>query len=203
MKFDAASLSFTLINLSNLQMDVQRAGEEAMRAAGEVLLRECKKAIGLRDHSQTDFDRWPIPGHHPYARKHGSIRVHTSTPWQVHRKPSPLNPKHHNQTDTLYRATKGAFYSASGRPVYEVFMDLNEAPHAKWVVGGTKLMLPRDPLWVTANDPKVRKLIMLGIIRRLGKELRTKLGIRFGSMPATSTRTVTGFGGNTGSAGVR
>ena len=202
MRFDAASLSFTLIALDHSKMDVVSASREAMLSAGGALLRKCKEAIGLRDHSQTDFDRWPIPGHHPYARKHGSIRVHTEAPWQVHRKPSPLNPKHHNQTDTLYKATKGVLYE-SPRLMYEVFMDLNEAPHAKWVVGGTKVMLPRDPLWVTANDPNVRKALMMAIIRRLGKEMRTKLGVRFGTVPATSTRTTKGFGGNVGSTGVR
>ncbi len=199
MRFDTASLSFTLINLSNSSMDIQHAGQEALIAAGEVLLRECKKAIGVRDHSLTALAKKD----HPYARRHGSIRIHTSTPWKVHRKPSPYNPAERNQTDTLYTATKGAFYQASGRPVYEVFMDLGQAPYARFVVGGTRVMLPRDPLWVTANDPTVRKMIMLGIIKRLGKELRTKLGIRFGTTSATSTRPQTGFGGNTGSAGVR
>jgi hypothetical protein len=199
MRFDTASLQFTLIALDHSTMAIQQAGEDAVQAAGEVLLRECKKAVGLRDHSLTDLAKMD----HPYARRHGSIRVHTEAPWQVHRKPSPFNAKHRNQTDTLYRATQGAYYLANGRPMYEVRFNLNDAPHARFVVGGTRVMLPRDPLWITANDPKVRKALMVGIIRRLGKELRTKLGVRFGTMPATSTRTTRGFGGHVGSTGVR
>ena len=202
MRFDAGSLTFTIINLRNATVSVRRAGEEALGAAGEVLLRECKRSVGLRDHSLTDLAYYPVPGGHPYARRHGSIRIHTKTPWKVHRKPSPLNPRHRNQTDTLYRSTLGSLYRAGSVPRYEVWFNLADAPHARFVVGGTKIMLPRDPLWVTANDPKVRYLLMVGIVRRLGKELRSKLGIRFGATPPGRTRSTTGFGGNTGSTGV-
>ena len=193
MRFDTASLQVTLINLSNTTIALAKAGEEAVLAAGAVLLSESRKTVGLRDHSLTDL--WLLD--HPYARRHKTIRIHTSTPWQVHRKPSPLNPKHRNQQDELYNATRGLFYRVGRTPVYEVYFDTGAAPHAVFVTQGTRVMLPRDPLWRTATDPDVTKKIMVGIVRRLGKELRGKVGIRFGTGSPTST------GGRVGSLGVR
>ncbi len=194
MRVDTASLQVTLVALRHTTISLARAGEEAVQAAGEVLLREARKAVGHRDHSLT---RLAILDH-PYARRHGSVRIHTSTPWAVHRKPSPLNPRHRNQTDALYNATRGQFYVSSGKPVYEVYFDTGAAPHAVFVTQGTRVMLPRDPLWATATSPAVQKQIMVGIVRRLGKELRGQLGVRFGGGSPTTTR-----GGSGGSLGVR
>lgn len=194
MRFDTASLQVTLVALRNTRVSLVKAGEEAVQAAGAVLLAESRKTVGLRDHSLTALALLD----HPYARRHGSIRIHTSAPWQVHRKPSPMNPKHRNQTDALYNATRGQFYRIGGSPVYEVYFDTGAAPHAEYVVRGTRVMLPRDPLWQTATSPAVQKRIMVGIVQRLGKEMRGQLGVRFGAGTPTSSRPAGG-----GSLGVR
>lgn len=183
MRFDTASLQVTLINLQNTKVSLQKAGEAAVEAAGETLLREARKAVGLKDHSLSDLALMD----HPYARRHGSIRIHTSAPWQVHR-----------QTDNLYNATRGTFFHIGSTPMYEVSFDVSQAPEAKFVVAGTRVMLPRDPLWQTANDPAVTKMLMQAIVRRLGRDMRGQLGVRFG----TGTPTVTGSAGG-GATGVR
>ena len=194
MRFDTASLQVTLVSLQNTRVSLEKAGEEALRAAGEVLLAESRKAVGLRDHSLSELALLD----HPYARRHGSVRIHTSSPWQVHRRPSPLNPNHRNQTDGLYNATRGQFYRIGTSPVYEVYFDTNAAPEAEYVVRGTRVMLPRDPLWQTALDPAVQRRLMVGIVRQLGKVMRGQLGVRFGTGAPTSSRPAGG-----GSLGVR
>lgn len=182
MRFDTASLQVTLIALQNTTVSLQAAGEAAVQAAGEVLLREARKAVGLRDHSLADLAVLD----HPYARRHGSIRIHTDAPWQVHR-----------QTGSLYAATRGTYYHVGTTPVYEVAFDLGAAPHAEYVVKGTRVMLPRDPLWETANSASTRKLLMEAIVRRLGRDMRGKLGVRFGAGTPTAS------GGPGGALGVR
>lgn len=186
IRFSNGALTFTISALQNTSMGLHEAGEEGTLAAGEILWRAALRTIGLRDHSLTDLRIMD----HPYARRHRKIRVHTDTPWQVHRQPSPLNPNHKNQTDNLYKNTKSRFSVVNGMPVYEVYFDTNAAPEANFVVGGTKVMLPRDPLWQTAQDPAVQKTMMVAIIRRLGKVFRSKVGIRFGAgaVPVSSTR---------------
>lgn len=165
-----------------------------MQAAGEVLLAEARKTVGLRDHSLSDLYLLD----HPYARRHSKIRIHTEAPWQVHRRPSPLNPIHRNQTDALYHATRGRFFHIGTSPVYEVFFDTGMAPEAIFVTQGTRVMLPRDPLWQTALSPDVQKKLMVGIVRQLGKVMRTQLGVRFSTGSPTTTS-----GGSGGSLGVR
>lgn len=108
---------------------------------------------------------------HPYARRHGSIRIHTRKPWQVH-----------SHTGTLKNATKGKRITGpGGQPGYAVYFDVSMAPHALHIVYGTKVMLPRDPLWMTAQDPTTRKVMMRMIVKHMGKGLRSKVGMRFGT----------------------
>jgi hypothetical protein len=197
LTFSEASLEFTLIALDNTKIALKTAGKAAVNAAGETLLQHAKKAVGLRDHTLTELADMD----HPYAKRHGSIRIHLDAPWKVHRAPTgglsgaakSARAKrikgHQVQTDRLYNATLGRSITLpSGNPSYEVYFDTSKAPHAREVVGGNKLMLPRDPLWVTANLPEVRKEMMTAIVRRLGRDLRSKVGVRFGSGTPTVTK---------------
>lgn len=202
MGFSQASLSFTLIALDNTKISLKKAGKAAVDAAGGVLFKRVKQEIGMRDHSLTDLANYPVPGGHPYARRHGSIRIHTNTPWRVHRKPSggltgaaktaseKRTAGHRVQSDRMYQTTFGRpITTPSGAPGYEVGFDTAAAPEAIAVTQGTRLMLPRDPLWITANMPDVRKEMMTAIVRRLGKDLRSKVGIRFGAGVPSGTST--------------
>jgi len=190
MKFSTASLQFTLIALDNTKIDLRKAGEAAVNAAGAVLYKHALKAVGLRDHSLTELAQLG----HPYARRHGAIRIHTDAPWQVHRAPtggltgaalaskSKKVATHKQQTDKLFKATYGSPFTApGGSPAYRVWFDTGKAPEAVDVTQGTKRMLPRDPLWITANLPDVRKEMMVAIVRKLGRDLRSKVGVRFGA----------------------
>lgn len=195
MQFSQSSLSFTLIALDNTKIDLRKAGRAAVDAAGGIALKWSKKAVGIRDHSLTDLADMD----HPYARRHGSIRVHQAIgTWHVHRAPTgglsgaahkaaaKRTAGHHKQTDKMYNATLGrATSDPGGRPQYEVYFDTFKAPEAERVVMGTKRMLPRDPLWNAVMQPDVRKEMMKAVVVVLGRVLRSKVGIRFGSgMPS-------------------
>ncbi len=165
LQFDVASLEITLIALGNTTIRMDKAGREAMKAAGAAYFLECKKRIKLTDHTLKDLARLG----HPYGKKrHTSIQVHRRKPWQVHR-----------QDGDLVRSIRGAAVQASGAPAYEVWFDLNIADHARYIVQGTKNMHQRDVLWLTALDPITQRNIMRRIVKRLGKELRTQIGVRF------------------------
>lgn len=175
--FDIDSLRVTLIALDQTRIPVRQAAEGALSAAGAVALKHVKKAIGLRDHSLTDLAAID----HPYAKRHGAIRIHTDAPWQVHRDPTSRPPSHKQQTGNLFKNTEGRkIVMPSGAPGFEVYFDVNDAPEAIAVTQGTKLMLPRDPMWNAVNAPGVREEMMKAIVVRLGRDLRSKMGIRFG-----------------------
>ncbi len=160
-----AGLKVTIIALDNTRISMRKASRVAITAAGKTFLREAKRRVGLRDHKLQDL----ADKDHPYARRHGSIQIHTRKPWQVH-----------SQTGTMKNATQGAAITQpGGAPGYEVFFNLFLAPHARHVIWGTNVMLPRDPLWNTALDPVTTKKMMKAITKRLGKQLRTQVGIRF------------------------
>ena len=167
MELDKASVRLTLINLDQTTINMRRAGRKAMDAAGKAFLTEARRRVGLRDHSLSDL----ADKGHPYARRHGSISIHTRKPWQVH-----------NQSSRLKTATKGKSITGNrGIPGYAVFFDVQQAPHARYIVFGTKIMLPRDPLWMTAQDPVTKKKMMKRVVSHMGKGVRSKIGLRFGT----------------------
>lgn len=163
LRLDIGSVRATITGMDTVFKAVARS--KAIIEGGLVLKREAEANIGLRDHSLTDLAQMD----HPYARRHGRIRVHEERPWLVHSQSGALRRSLKRKTTRLVHASK-----------FEVFFDTTKAPHAEFVVMGTFKMLPRDVLWETANDTRVRQLIMLAIVRTLGKDMRSKAGLRFG-----------------------
>lgn len=165
VRVDTASLSFTLVQLGKTRVNIMTAAAAALDAAAQVLLEQARKEMSLTDHSLQDLARLD----HPYAQRHGRIRIHTSRPWRVHKRSgrflNALSDRAGEDAEGLY---------------HEVYFDLTTAPHARDVLQGTSKMLPRDPLWTgTALQPRVQTAIMRAVVRRLGRELRTQLGVRF------------------------
>lgn len=165
MTLDIGGLEVTLIALQNSSTALHEAAPHVVEAAGQALRSRVRKRIGLRDHSLKDLARMD----HPYARRHGSIRIHRNLPWQVHR-----------QSGTMAEALEGTF-KMGVKPQYEVTFNYLKAPHAEDVIRGTKVMLPRDVLWNTAHEEATNVAMMKRIVKVLGKKMRSKLGIRFGS----------------------
>ena len=157
-------------NVANsLDAMAEAAAQKRITAeAGAVLKREVIATISATDHTQADL----TAADHPYARRHGRIRIHTSKPQTVH-----------NQTGTMLRAlrTESAEISLFGQKVgvFRIWFDLSAAPHARYVIQGTRKMLARDVLWDTATDRRVEKEMRLVAVRVFGQELRSGARLRF------------------------
>lgn len=131
------SVRMTLRQFEKLRSGQVASARRATEAGGALVLQRVHDNISLTDHSLADLRRLD----HPYARRHGAIRIHTGST-AVHR-----------QTGTLSRALRGRVVPGGG---YTVEFDQAVAPHAAYVVQGTRYMLPRDVLWNTATAPRTR-----------------------------------------------
>lgn len=169
MRIDAGSLRVTSSAFRSMRA-IDRAG--FAEAVGRVLHDEIQDNLSLRDHSLRDLADLD----HPYARRHGSIRegILGHPGLQVHA-----------QSGELLKSLR---FRADERAA-AVWLDTTWAEHAEHVVGGTRHMLPRDVLWETAEDTRVRQLMMRAAVRFLGKNLRSKAVVRFTSnTPPASSR---------------
>jgi len=171
INLNGKSLNFTLFNLANLpKAHVGAAAQQALEAAGRVFYNEVKSnAMQAKPHhTLTELANLD----HPYARRHNQIQT-----WKMGRKePWPV----HKQKGEGLDSTKWATHlSTAGNPIFEIYFDLNIAPHMRYVTQGTMKMLARDPLGAVVSLPAVRTRAMKAIVRELGKVYRTKVGIRF------------------------
>lgn len=171
IKFNAGSLKVVLRHLNVAKASERKAAAMCVLAAGRELRDAAKQNISLTDHSLQDLADLD----HPYARRHGAIRLHGSGSSSIAYPSSRV----HKQSGRLLRSLQAA--PTNNGLGYRVGFDTAIAPHATFVVQGTKTMLPRDVLWHTAISPLVRKRMMTAIVRVLGKQLRSQGGVRFGS----------------------
>lgn len=110
----------------------------------------------------------------PYARRHGSIQYNAKGGLPGFRHPEAVV---HSVTGRMKDALMGRVDRKG--PQYVLSIDDNRAPHAKYVILGTKVMLPRDVLNLTALEPSVRLAMKKTWIRVLGQMFRTQSIIRF------------------------
>lgn len=164
MTVDAGAFKATLLILSEASMDLEEAAWPALAASMAVVEKHARKVLSATDHTLKDLAKRD----HPYARRHPRIMIHKSDPWRVH-----------THTGALLRALLNTAYDAQQGPAHVVYLDQTVTEHVKYVVEGTKYMHPRDPLWAgTALQPKVQQAALTALVRVLGKELRSKLGVR-------------------------
>jgi hypothetical protein len=136
-------------------------------ALSGVLFAAVRGNISSTDHTLADLRRLD----HPYARRHGSIQIHGGSQTLVH--------KHKGELLSSLRVEKLPSANSPTGEAYAVWFDVGAAPHAAFVVQGTKYMLPRDVLWATTADPRVRKNMMKVATKVLGPILRSKASVRF------------------------
>ena len=178
VKMQVGGLEVALFNLKHSKVGIRDAMGPAIEAGGRAYRSQVRRRIRLRDHTLADLARKD----HPYARRHGSIQIHRRKPWQVH-----------SQSGRMRKALLGRVIRLSGFNGYEVTFNYGSVPYIKHVIMGTKVMLPRDVLWQTAIDPVTHKHMMKGIVKMLGKTMKTQLGVRFKS---TTPVSFTGAGGS-------
>lgn len=174
---DPKSLSMTIHALNQTSVTIHEAGYAAARAAGAILFTEVRKNAMLTDHSPGDLAEMD----HPYARRHGKIRADRLG-----------HPGHqiHTRSGAFLRAIK--FRAGKGvAPYYDVYLD-GAAPHIRYVVQGTRVMLPRDVIGVTSRDPLVKQRMMQMVTLVLGKGLRSQALLRFDQKGTKTVRDVTG-----------
>lgn len=142
-------------------------------AMGEALHQRVRANASLRDHTLRDLARLG----RPYARRHGTIRIHRDRPYLVH-----------THTGQLLRAVRAEVLPGSPER-FGVWLDPTVAKHAAYVVLGTRVMLPRDLLMETAIERGTQVAMMRAAVNVLGKQLRTGAAVRFGaaSGPAEPT----------------
>ena len=167
VKLEAGSLSAAIANLKNLERDVfDKASRAALEAAGRELQAGLLKNVTRTDYSLQDLANMD----HPYARRHGSIRIHSDRPYVVHKQSGLMSSNISGKT--LGNASQGYRY--------RVGFNYGAVRYAKFVVQGTKYMLARDVVYRTSQEPAVRKAMMRAVVRVLGPKLRTGAGVRFG-----------------------
>lgn len=171
------SIHLEFPNLSAAIHDVRgtgRAGRlaqrEALLAGGKVLQAAVRQHLSITDHTLEDLRRMG----HPYARRHGSIRVHSERPFMVHRQDGRMV----NSTTLESKAYPGG--SGGGAKYHaRVGLDYGKQPYFRYVIQGTRVMLPRDTLYLTSQLPAVRTGMMKAVIKVLGAKLRTQATVRF------------------------
>jgi hypothetical protein len=93
----------------------------------------------------------------------------------------------HTQGGTLKGALRGTMHSTRP-PTFRVSLDTTVAPHAAYVVQGTKVMLPRDVIWSTLDAKASRIAMIKAAVKMLGKGLRTQAAVRFTPDPSGALR---------------
>lgn len=170
IEMHSQSVAMTIMNLRKSTEDMNVAAYAAARAAGAVLFDRVRKNAMHTDHSLRDLAKLD----HPYARRHGRIiKIHQDTPHVVHMR-----------SGTLLRALKSKAFRGAD-PGYDVYFD-GQAPWIKFVIQGTRVMLPRNLIMDTANEPATRAEMFRTVVRVLGKGLRSQAVVRPGSIAGLS-----------------
>lgn len=170
LRLDIGSVKATIVGLDSTFGKV--AMSKAIIEGGMFIQAEIRRNINVTDHTLADLRRLG----HPYAKRHGRIRVHPERPWLVHR-----------QGGSLLGSLRRKTIRRVGMSKVQIWLDTTKAPHARYVVMGSQHMLGRNVLWNTATDARVRRETMRVIVKVLGKDLKSKAGIRFGTIAGSGT----------------
>jgi hypothetical protein len=130
----------------------------ALLRAGQYLNTEITKNLTLHDHSLEKLKKMG----HPYAQRHGSIGVHQNKPFVVHSQTGRL-------ANTLFYKMKGGV----SKPIFRTGLKYNRR-YNRYIITGTRVMLPRNVLYDTSQQKKVRMKMMIIVRKELGKYLAAR-----------------------------
>lgn len=154
-KFDGKDLYRKIRSLSEAGLDA--IAQPAVSAGGKVFKTAMQEAVSRRDYSLkqlADMD-------HPYSRRHGSPKVHGGQPLV------------HTRSGKMLAALK---VEKHGKRSVRVGFDESVAPHANYVIQGTRVMLPRDVFRFIYDDEKKA----LSIVKAVGTVFNLKLRSKYG-----------------------
>lgn len=169
MQFNLASVRVTVMNINRLSVSERKAAQAAATAGGKVLAKKVRQNISLTDHSAADLRRLGSP----YARRHGSIRIHRKGSKSL------AHPEFriHTRSGALLNSLQDGPIPGK-KPGHFVGFATGIAPHAVYVVLGTKVMLGRDIIWDTSEGEQTRKEMLVAIVKKLGPALRSGAAVR-------------------------
>jgi hypothetical protein len=165
IKMDQSSLNMTLGFLHKLRGGRKRSTvKRGLNIAGEVLVARIKKNASYRDHTIKDLKRLGSP----YAKRHGKISIHTKKSYIVH-----------SRKGKFIDAIRGKYVGSSkSNPYFKVWID-KRYKYPKYIITGTKVMIPRDTLYLTMQERGTKRAMLLAMAKEMGKELRTQVFMRF------------------------
>jgi len=169
IKLRQSSMNKAIAKLKKLGSAAHYGAHEGVGQQGKRLLATVKQNMSLTDHSLADL----ADKDHPYARRHGSIKIHQGTSSTLADTTNYI----HKQSGELLRALKGEKKTNQIR--YRVSVDPSAAknesgkPYAKFVLetDGTKIMFGRPLLAATANTPQVQSELKDGVLRSIAKAI--------------------------------
>ena len=169
IKFQLASVNLTIMNINRMSVSERKAARAAAAAGGKALAKKVRQNMSLTDHSGPALRALG----HPYARRHGSIQIHQKGSKSL------AHPEFriHTRTGTLLNALQDGPIPGA-KPGHFVGFATGLAPHAVYVVLGTRVMLGRDIIWDTSKGETTRKAILSAVVRKLGPALRSGAAIR-------------------------
>jgi hypothetical protein len=169
MKVRRHSVSSTLKNLRKLGTDEYHEIEkEVLTAMAEVLEGAIRSNISLRDHTIQDLQALD----YPYAKRHGSIKLHKGLPPKVHIQQGALE----RSLTTVMRRGRGGV--GGSHAVARIGFLNNPPKYAAYVLWGTEKMLPRQVLVWTALHTKTKRQMFRAAVNVLGPKLRTQASVR-------------------------
>jgi hypothetical protein len=171
------SVTIEFPNLQATIHDVRKTGragrvaqKKALEAAGAVLKKAVRDHLSLTGKSLKDLAQMD----HPYATRHGSIQINQQRPFMVHKRSGQMQ-------GSVLLQTKAYPGGRGGGAKYGVKVGLDYAKNRyfAYVIQGTRVMLPRDTIYLTSQLPEVQQGMMRAVVRVLGPEMRSQAPVRF------------------------
>ena len=154
-----------LLKIDRMTVDGRAAQKIAVKEAGDALQAQIIKNLSYTTYTLNDLRRKD----HPYARRHGSIKVHPSNPY-VHQR----SRKMRNATFSRIAWHAGG-YGGGGNWTCQVGIDVSQQRYFRYVIEGTKVMLPRNVVSETAEQKAIRDTMSKIMIENFMSRLRAKM----------------------------
>ena len=176
---DSESVRLTIAGLRGSVMQIQIASDIAVERAGRLIEANIRENVSIPAFGATPrlhaFALRAID--HPYAKRHSEIQVAPLGGHPGFRRRQLLV---HTVSGRLARSIRGTFKRVKAGPEFRVRADRRIAPHAKFVIEGTRVMHPRDILFATLVDPTTQREVLGELVFVLGRIFRTGGSVRLG-----------------------
>lgn len=153
MRLNVQSLKNTVRGLRRAGKQMLDAAEAGTIEAGKAWEGAVRRSMSMRTYSLEQL----AAQDHPYAHRHGSISIHRSGSDDLAHPELRI----HTRSGSLLNALKTDFNPRGMR--FSMHLDAGIAPHAPYVIEGTRVMLGRDVLNDAALAPKTRKRMLVSV----------------------------------------